>query len=176
MEWERRWAFHLPSTISRSEQVIFINNSILSQSYCLDIWGLLNEMVGFKYFRRQAFKFRASAFKTRGQSLWSNTMPFDLKYCIWPVIRKDDLPEAAVWEENASLRLFMVNNTTNNIALTLQTAPCVFLIAVNWNVQIPGAHQWDLPFLPLSGQIYRLWALLDLYNKIYLPPLTFSSQ
>jgi len=56
---ERRWAFHLLSTISCSEQVIFINNSILSQSYSLDIWGLLNEMVGFKYFRRQAFKIQS---------------------------------------------------------------------------------------------------------------------
>ena len=43
--------------------------------------------------------------------------------------------ELVLGEENASLRLFMMNNTTNNIALILQTAPFVFFIAVNWNVQ-----------------------------------------
>lgn len=94
-------------------------------------WWALNISGG------RLLNFRACAFKTRGQSLWSNTMPFDLKYCIWPVIRRmtSQKSVAGSGEENASLRLFTMNNTTNNIALTLQTAPFVFLIAVNWNVQ-----------------------------------------
>ena len=37
-------------------------------------------------------------------------------------------------EENASLRLFMMNNTTNKITLILQTAQFVFFMTVNWKV------------------------------------------
>lgn len=55
---ERRLDSHLLSIII-SEQVIFINNSVLSQPYCLDIWDLFNEMVGFKYFQRKAFKIQS---------------------------------------------------------------------------------------------------------------------
>ena len=37
-------------------------------------------------------------------------------------------------EENASLRLFMMNNTTNKITSILQTAQFVFFMTVNWKV------------------------------------------